>query len=405
MIMKNSILGTLILTILFSGGLFFLQAEEKRIRDDDPLMERYRHAEREVRQAVSEGKMSREEAGRKLREIKGQLWGDQRKKANRREKEDPGHELRQVERRIHEAIEKGEISHEEARKKLTEIHEGHKKESRDREWEMIKRKIEGAVREGKMSREQANEEYERIEHRMHGRDKIAREAQERIRKTEREIQEGVEAGEISPEDARRALREVHEEMNHVIRRKHLALELQDHERRIEQALESGEISKRQAEEKMMEVRRHMAKQFRVDPGEEEPEARRRSEEREDREEHDRIVRRYRETESELKAAVKAGRISGNEAEKRLIGLRKRLFAEESRREGEERHHEAQHHSREGEGREGRRHHEEERELWEAVKRGLDAAVRLGKMQEEEAREIWEDFRSEDDEGEEEDEPE
>jgi polyhydroxyalkanoate synthesis regulator phasin len=397
MIMKSPIPGTLIITILFTCGLSLLQAEEKRIRDDDPLMERYRHAEREVRQAVSEGKMSREEAGRKLGEIKGKLWGDDRKKDRSRGKEEPGHELRQVERRIHEAIEKGEISHEEAREKLTGLHEKHKKESRDREWQSIKREIEGAVREGKMSREQANEEYERIEHRMHGRDKIAREAQERIRKTEREIQEGMEAGEISPEDARRAMREVHEEMNHVVRRKHMALELEAHEQRIEKALESGEISKRQAEEKMIEIRRHMARQFRVDSGDEQSNVRRGSDEREGREDHDRIVRRYRETERELKAAVDARRISGDQAERELIALRKRLFAEESRREGDERHHEARRHSREGEGREDRRHHEDERELWEALKRGLDAAVRLGKMEEKEAREIWEDYRSEDDE--------
>ena len=400
MIMKSSPLATLIVIILFSCGLSVLQAEEKRIRDDDPLMERYRHAEREVKQAVSAGEMSREEAGRKLREIKGKLWGDEREKANRREKEDPGHELRQVERTIHEAIEKGGISREEAREKLAALHEGHKKESRDREWESIKREIEGAVREGKMSRKQANEEYERIERRMHSRDKIAGEANERVRKAEREIHEGLEAGEISHEEARQAIREVHEEMNHVIRRKHLELELQDHERRIEQALESGEINKRQAEEKMKEVRRHMAKQFRVELGDEESNARRGSDEREGRE--DPRVRRYRETERELKAAVDAGRISGNEAERELISLRKRLFAEESGREGGERHPEARHHSKEREGRKDRRHHEDERELWEALKRGLDAAVRLGKMEEEEAREIWEDYRSE---GGEEDEPE
>ena len=143
MIMKNSPLVTLIVIILFSCGLSVLQAKEKRIRDDDPLMERYRHAEREVKQAVSEGKMSREEAGRKLREIKGKLWGDEREKDNGREKEESGHELRQVERTIHEAIEKSEISHEEARKKLAEVHETHKKASRGREWESIKRRDRG----------------------------------------------------------------------------------------------------------------------------------------------------------------------------------------------------------------------------------------------------------------------
>ncbi len=340
MIMKSLHFATLFVTILFGYGLSDLQAKEKRIRDDDPLMERYRHAEREVKQAVSEGRISREEAGRKLSEIKSQLWGGEREKDRRREKEDPGHELRQAERSIHEdigkiqeAIEKGEISHEEARKKLTEFHEGQKKASREREWESIKRQIEGAVREGKMSRKQANEEYERIERRMQSRDKIAREANERVRKAELEIHEGLETGEISHEDARQAIREVHEEMNHVVRRKHFELELEDHERRIGRALESGEISKRQAEEKMKEVGRHMAGQFRVELGHEEFKASRGSDERE--------------------------------------------------------------------GREDRRHHEEDRELWEAVERGLDAAVRLGKLDEEEAREIWEDFRSEDEDYEEE----
>jgi polyhydroxyalkanoate synthesis regulator phasin len=338
--MKTSTLPKIILTMLFSCGLFVLQAKEKRIRDDDPLMERYRHAEREVKQAVSEGRISREEAGRKLREIKDKLWGDEREKDRSREKEDSGHELRQAERRIHEdigkiqeAIEKGEISHEEARKKLIEFHERQKKASREREWKMIKGRIEGAVREGKMSREQANEEYERIERRMHSRDKIARESNERVRKAELEIHEQLEAGEISHEEARQSIREVHEEMNQVIRRKHLALELEDHERRLERALESGEISKRQAEEKMKEVRQHLAKQFRVELGGEEPKARRGSDEREEHKD--------------------------------------------------------------------RRRHEDERELWEAVKRGLDAAVRLGKLDREEAREIWEDFRNEDEERDEE----
>ena len=74
---------------------------------------------------------------------------------------------------------------------------------------------------------------------MHSRDKIAREANERVRKTELEIHEGLEAGEISHEEARQAIREVHEEMNYVVQRKHLELELQDQERRIEQAVGIG----------------------------------------------------------------------------------------------------------------------------------------------------------------------
>ena len=65
--MKSLPFATLCVTILFGCGLSFLQAKDKRIRDEDPLMERYRHAESEIKQAVSEGRISRAEAGRKLR--------------------------------------------------------------------------------------------------------------------------------------------------------------------------------------------------------------------------------------------------------------------------------------------------------------------------------------------------
>ena len=334
--MKNNLL------LLFTFGVFplFSLLGENDQKDIDPRLQHFRHAELEMSAAVRNGKITREEAREKLNSIKERLWADEGKKDRELEKVNSSHDLLQSGCRIHEdigkiqqAIEKGEISHEEARKKLIEFHEAQKKASRERECKMIKGRIEGAVREGKMSREQANEEYERIERSMHSRDKIARESSERVRKAELEIHEGLEAGEISHEEARQAIREVHEEMNHVIRRKHLELELQDHERRIEQALKSGEINKRQAEEKMKEVRQHLAKQFRLELGHEEPKVRRGSDERE--------------------------------------------------------------------GREDRRHHEDERELWEAVKRGLDAAVRLGKLDREEAREIWEDFRNEDEERDEE----
>ena len=331
-IMKNNPLRISLLLTFAAFPLFSLLGDDHQ-KDIDPRFQRFRHAELEMSAAVRDGKITREEAREKLNAIKDRLWGDEGKKDRELEKRNSSHDLRQAGRRIHEdigkiqeAIEKGEISHEEARKKLIEFHEAQKKASRDREWEMIKGRIEGAVREGKMSRKQANKEYERIERRMHSRDKIARESNERVRKAELEIHEGLEAGEISHEEARQAIREVHEEMNHVVRSKHLALELEDHERRIERAVESGEISKRQAEEKMIEVSQRLTRQFRVELGHEESKARRGLDEREGRE---------------------------------------------------------------------HRHDAEERELWEAVERGLEAAVRLGKLDEEEAREIWEDFRSED----------
>ena len=217
---------------------------------------------------------------------------------------------------------------------------------------------------------------------MHSRDKIFRQANERVRNAEREIHQGLEAGEISHEEAREAVRELHEEMNYLVRRKHLALELEDHERRIRRAVEAGEIGKSEAREKMTEARSNLERQLRIGSG------------RDQISEQAHWIRRFQDAEREIKKAVETGRLSGEEAERELIALRKRFQAEESEREEIDRHRGLRRHTREGEGYEDRRHHEKERELWETVRRGLDAAVRLGKIDREEAREIWEDFRNE-----------
>ena len=385
---------SLSLLVTFVIFPFFPSLSGNPLKERDQRLERFRHAELEMSAAVRDGKMTREEARENLSAIKARLWKDEGAKDRVHDRENSEYEFRQAERRIHEAMEKGEISHEEAREKRAGLQKERHTANRDREWERIKGKVEGAVREGKMSREEANEEYERIEHHMHRRDKVVQEEEERIEKRLHEIREALESGEVSHEEAQRKMRHAHEEMGMVIRGRHMEIELKAQEQRIANALESGVISKSQAKEKMTDVRQRLARQFRSEPGGDDHEARRRAEEREVQEEAHRI-RMYRETERELRSAVESGRVSGDEAERELIALRKRMFAEESRREGEGRH------SREGRGLEERRHHEEERELWEAVERGLDAAVRLGKLDEEEAREIWEDFRSEDEDHEEE----
>ncbi len=73
---------------------------------------------------------------------------------------------------------------------------------------------------------------------------------------------------------------------------------------------------------------------------------------------------------------------------------------EGERDREGRHHEEEHHRHHGEEhhREGRHHREGgEEALYDAVARGLQAAVELGKMSKEEAKEVWRDMTEGDDE--------
>ena len=256
----------LLLLVTFVIFPFFPSLSGNPLKERDQRLERFRHAELEMSAAVRDGKMTREEARENLSAIKARLWKDEGTKDRVHDRENPEHEFRQAERRIHEAMEQGEISHEEAREKRAGLQKERHKANRDREWEMIKGKVEGAVREGKMSREEANEEYERIEHHMHRRDKVVQGEEERIEKRLHEIREALESGEVSHEEAQRKMRHAHEEMGMVIRGRHMEIELKAQEQRIANALESGVISKSQAKEKMTDVRQRLARQFRSEPG-------------------------------------------------------------------------------------------------------------------------------------------
>ena len=130
-------------------------------------------------------------------------------------------------------------------------------------------------------------------------------------------------------------------------------------------MEAGEIGKSEAREKMTEARSNLERQLRIGSG------------RDQISEQAHWIRRFQDAEREIKKAVETGRLSGEEAERELIALRKRFQAEESEREEIDRHADYGVIQR-GEGYEDRQHHEE-RELWETVRGGLDAAVGLGRL--------------------------
>ena len=94
------------------------------LRNEDPRLRRYREAEREIKSAVAQGELSREDAGKRLIEMRQVMFRNPEKRDAAPEGEDPRvRRYREAERRLKIAVERGELSPEEAEKKLIETRE------------------------------------------------------------------------------------------------------------------------------------------------------------------------------------------------------------------------------------------------------------------------------------------
>ena len=139
---------------------------------------------------------------------------------------------------------------------------------------------------------------------------------------ERRLGGAVEAGELTLEQASVMLEALkrpagsehahHREME-VKKRRYMAFANE-----IEAAVKSGKLSKQDAEKKLIAVRKEMFGQ----PGEKKSHG----EKHTDREFEAR-KRRYMEFANEIEAAVKSGKLSKEDAEKKLIAIRKEMFGQ------------------------------------------------------------------------------
>lgn len=84
--------------------------------DDAGKKRRYEAAAREIKEAVREGTITKEQAGERLEGLKKRLWGDEGKsRTNTRE------DYTRAEKKLKDAVRSGEISEEDARKRLGEM--------------------------------------------------------------------------------------------------------------------------------------------------------------------------------------------------------------------------------------------------------------------------------------------
>jgi polyhydroxyalkanoate synthesis regulator phasin len=167
---------------------------------------------KELGAAVEAGKISKDDAAKKFEAAEKAIR--QRLAAGRGEdgaKRLTAEDLERVGQEIRKAVNEGRISGEEGRKKMQAIRKmadqqsGRRSDTRP-DWDSIKRRIEGAVERGDITREEADAKYREIKERMagdraRGNERAGDEIEGWIKSIGERIKGAVKAGQLSEEDA------------------------------------------------------------------------------------------------------------------------------------------------------------------------------------------------------------
>ncbi|MDA1264349.1 MAG: M48 family metalloprotease [Planctomycetota bacterium] len=301
-------------------------------------------------------------------------------------------EYRSIEARLLEAVQAGDLSVAEAQKTLAALRKSmlasdkpkdKPKADKKESIQQAVKKIEAAVAAGKLSKEEAKQKLVALEEKAGGVDAKPRDEANRgddarkdqLNAAEMKIKQAVADGRLSKEEGRQKLQSFRKDVDALheaeARRRRdapdapdaddrldalgrqidgesrrregdFAREREDDPRvarlrevqaKIEAAVRSGDLSKEEAERKLIEVRQAM---FRPagDPREGGEVRERRA--APDREEDARVAR-FREVQAKIEAAVRSGDLSKEEAERKLIEVRREMFRPDSeRREFEKR---------------------------------------------------------------------
>ena len=313
----------------------------------------YGAVQRRLIEAVKAGELSREQVAPMMEAMK-KSKSEQSDEATSRERYATGA------KRIEAAIESGRISKEDGEKRLAEMRkkmfptrdkgdaksdrvDGDNMEQRKSRYKAGAERIEAAIKSGRISevegknllaemRKQmspARDKGDAKSDRVEGGDMEAR--KRRYRAGAEEIEMAVEAGKMSREDAEQKLIGMRKKMfperdkgaaesdrskggdMEALKRRYMGAAEE-----IERAVEAGKMSKQEAEKTLIEMRKEMfperdkgaAKSDRSKGGD--MEARK---------------RRYMAGAEEIEMAVEAGKMSREDAEQKLIGMRKKMFPE------------------------------------------------------------------------------
>ena len=212
----------------------FGEKQPQTHEDEDSEMEankrRYMAAAEEIKKAVKEGKVSKEDADKRLIEMRKAMFrsGDRKDRDNGKDMAALKRRYDEGAKRIEAAVEAGRITKEDGEKRLIEMRKSlfdddkqdpdvdKQMEAKKRRYMAFAKQIEAAVDAGKISKEDAEKKLIELRKEMFrdgGRKKEAPRDQRGIsvedyRRAEKEIRELVEKGNVSKEDAERRLIEM-----------------------------------------------------------------------------------------------------------------------------------------------------------------------------------------------------
>ena len=237
------------------------------------------------------------------------------------------------------------------------------------DFEAVERRLGGAVEAGELSLEQANLMMEALRRSSAG-DREVGARKERYQRFMNDIKEAAEAGKLTEEEAEMKLAAVRREMFEAGLQNDRELgEMEAKKQRymlymkeIKAAIEAGKLTEEEGEEKLIAVRREMFEQDRHRDAE--------------RRELEAKKRQYEQAARKIKEAHEAGKISEEEAEEKLIAMRREMFEQERHQEAEGQELEAK------------------KRRYERAAREIKEAHEAGKISEEEAEDQLIDLRRE-----------
>ncbi len=376
---------------------------------------------RHIEGAVKAGKMTREQADAKYRHIKEHFAHEQKTTKTHHDQREHHAYFGRVWNELQSAVAAGKMSKEQAHAKMEAIKRAKLGggEQKKPNWDEIKRHVEGAVKAGKMTREQADAKYRHIKEHFNREQKTTkahhdeRELHAYFARVWGELQAAVAAGKISQKEA-------HAKMDHVKRKKgiksheprdkgnqtreleghfnklgigndsvarvrHFLKEKGLHEEQVQRTLggmlrDVHELKAKGVDAKLNpRLREYFQKEVRLNDDQVAmvhglavrlvhglSNTDRKTGD-------DKRLNEYRAIEARIRAAVEAGKLSREDAGKKLIEVRKHLWANERKPEG-------------GEERNDSRR--------EAFARRLKEAVSRGDLSEKDARAKWEALENE-----------
>ena len=181
-----------------------------------------------------------------------------------RERSEHDHQIKDLEEsfkskahQTHEAIQKGELSQEEGKRKLEKLKRTHSEKRRAMELQRIRGRLDRGVEAGHISSEQADHRFAEMKELIQLKDRVAQEIHEEMEEEMATVMKEAQEGELTEEEAREEIEQMRMHFQHEIRMAHMEIELDAEESRLDEAVADGRLSEDEMEERMVKMQERM----------------------------------------------------------------------------------------------------------------------------------------------------